>query len=354
MTVSRETEDRVGGHEGMDVFRTESGILKRAYTAHSWGAIKNEYGILRHLSGTGLAPEPIEINEMDYETLQEDLGESMVPGGDEDWHSDTNPEHIRHSMIRWLYRLRFPYNMRHGDSTGINVIIRNNEWIGIDWQESHALTEKAPQKQPWTDGYMCARSLRDLELDANRIGRRWMAILESVDASRHRKTRPLALRGNTFVDYGCYEGDFVALAAAEGMTAYGIDLGGFHQGYDSIDGAQRLWEGMDAATFRKADILASDPVPAYIGMCFSTWPYLVGQGGREVAEAWLGEAIVASDYFYFEAQYEGDGYGLDTEETVREMLDRLAPGRKISKLVTIPVAGRNAERTVWEIRYEWP
>lgn len=354
VSVSCETEVRIGGHDGMDVLRTESGILKRAKTAHSWKALKNEYGILRHLSGTGLAPEPITINEMDYETLQEDLGDSMVPGGDAAPHPDFDPETIRHSMINWLYRLRFPYNTRHGDSTGINVIIRNNKWIGIDWQESHALTEKAPQKQPWTDGYMCARTLRDLELDANRIGRRWMAMLESLSAARHRKTRPLYLRGQTFVDYGCYEGDFVALAAAEGMHATGYDTGGFQQGYDSIEGAKRLWADIPSASFVKADIFDVEPHAAYVGICFSTWPYLVQQRGRDAAAKWLGDAIAATEFFFFEAQYEGDGWGVDTEESIRQMLIELAPNKKVSKLTTISVAGRPAERTVWEVRPEWP
>lgn len=340
MTVKRNKLD-IGGHDGMRVYRTEGGILKRAASQKEWEGLLNEANLLAAMSGRRLAPDLYAINHERWETLQEDLGEC------ERFSADT--EDIRHSMIHWLYGIR-QLGIRHGDCTAVNVQIKDGRWIGIDWADSHTFRQMAPPKQIWSDTYLALRTFSGwdtpVKRDYNRIARRWIGCLESLRLLVYRDASPLPLQGQRFVEYGCYEGDMTALARAEGMEAVGIDNGRFRPGQNSIERGRAIWDGM-GLTLIESDILSHPVIPADIAVCFSTWPYLVNQAGRAAAEEWLERVLDNTGTLFFEAQYEGDGPGLDTPHSLRAMFARM--GATMVEATTLPMSDRPHARTVWKV-----
>jgi len=242
--------ERIGGHLGMDVIRNHgwhSGphVIKRAkhdiqnqgenvgedLYEHNAAALANEAEMLVMMDKTAYAPRLI----ASYHGFcsQEDLGDTEPP---------TDGELFRRNCIKMLATIR-ARGLRHGDLIGSNIITRNNHPYAIDWQEGHLLTEPAPQKQPWSDSHLLMRHIYGTldvngQADAPRVARRWSAVLHALGADTN---FTLPLKGKTFLDLGCFQGDFVALAAAEGMNAFGLDMGGFRTGEDSIEIGSALW-----------------------------------------------------------------------------------------------------------------
>lgn len=348
----------IGGHLGMDVTRTSQGIMKRALQTEgadiyklNIGGLRNEARMLRAMAGTGVAPDLIHEGS-DY-IVQVDLGESEPI---------TDGEAFRRSMMLALAHTR-ARGLRHGDFTGSNIIIRENRVWLIDWQESHRIGEPAPQKQPTSDASLVMKTIEgsaatDGNADTPRIARRWKAVIDYLGAHVDFE---MPLRGKTFIDLGCFMGDFVALAAIEGMRAVGIDRGGFRTGEDSIDLGNEVWarfpwgDGMlGVPTLLRGDIVSVVNSPGQwpndYAMMFSTWPYIVDEYGWEIALHVLDRICQRSEVFFFETQLAGDGPGSDllkTNEDVGRMFTDM--GHTPVELRTIPVTGRPAERTVWAV-----
>jgi hypothetical protein len=355
---------QLGGHLGLrvDLVRDQLGdsyILKQLDESgvnieENLRGLRNEAEMLNILSGLEVAPRL--ISNGDNYVLQEDLGDGQPI---------TDPEEFRRNCVKMLACLR-DVGVRHGDLTGpqsggeSNIIAVDNwPWV-VDWQEAHLLTDPAPQKSPYSDSWLLMRTLADWPtatgetLDTPRVARRWQAVLEALGAHTD---LTLPLLDKTFIDLGTYQGDFPALAAAEGMNAIGLDLGGFRSGEDSIIQGEELWRFFPFGTMflQHADIMVY-PIPRSkkfdVGMMFSTFPYLVQSHGDRAYER-LAEWMARCGVFFFETQLAGDGPGLAVHpdlDTVGEMLVTLAPGRKVRPLVTIPVTGRDAARTVFEVR----
>lgn len=356
----------IGGHVGMDVIRdhgdqTGSYIIKRAKhekgTSNTWAgidmfdhnvdALKNEAWMLELMDGSGFTPMITGI-EGDYIT-QEDLGATEP---------HTDGELFRRNCVWMLSTIR-ARGLRHGDLIGSNIITRGNHPYAIDWQEGHLLTEPAPQKQPWSDSHLLMRHIAgtagaDGQMDTPRVARRWGVVLGALGATMNFK---LPLKGKTFIDLGCFQGDFVALAAAEGMEAYGFDQGGFRSGENSIEIGRELWKGFPFGNLFlfPTNIVERPSIPIEnwnVVMMFSTWPYIVKDYGWERATKTLEVIIERNEVLFFETQLAGDGPGpaaLKTDDDVAELLRSL--GASIVKNIgTFPVTGRPASRTVWEVR----
>ena len=351
---------RLGGHENYEVHRDQfddgSVVSHVALDAHNAEGLLREEAALRALSGTGFAPELLAsaTDELPSTLYETDLGDTET--------TYTDGEALRHSMV-WLLASIRAAGLRHGDLTSANLILRDNAVRAIDWQESHRLDEPAPQKQPWTDSWLLMRTLRDLPdrngiADTPRIARRWMAVLEDLDAMRHSDQNPLPLKGRDFMDLGCYTGDFVALAAAEGMHAHGLDQGGFRTGENSIEIGHQRWSDWPwdliggSLTLTRQDLFdMPQPLQLDVAMCFSAWIYMVEQRGQEAALSWLAAQIANSTVLYFETQLAGDGPGPDwmpDDAACESMLRSL--GGDPRPIATIPVTGRDAARTVWAVR----
>ena len=182
--------------------------------------------------------------------------------------------------------------------------------------------------------------------DTPRVMRRWMAVVGALGGWSYKS--PLA--GRRFIDLGCFQGDFCALAAAEGMKAVGIDMGGFQEGGDSIARGNELWEGIPVELIKMNIIdLKPEDVSAEIVIMFSTWPYIFNDYGLEKAYNLLKMIINNCDVFFFETQLAGDGPGPDHLVTDDDVANMLGTWGNPQPLITIPVVGRPASRTVWKV-----
>ena len=118
-----------------------------------------------------------------------------------------------------------------------------------------------------------------------------------------------------------------------------------------------LWDGLKNVGFIRYNIMDFITTTLvrqryHMGLLLSVWPYLTDwYGKREAIE--LLEAIKAKcEILFFETQLHGDGPGpeeLVTDNDVVEMLANIPGVVKVEEIVTIPVAGRDAARTVFMV-----
>ncbi len=350
----------IGGHKGLEVYRAaDVCIVKKALDLDNFKGIQNEIRMLRAMEDSEFVPSEVTgfanyAGGVNY-THQQDMG---IDEGFQDG------ELFRRNCIRLLADLR-SHEVRHGDCTSANLIIRDNVPYLIDWQESHRLSEPAPQKQPWTDSYMIWRTVAEMkstvtgENDTPRVARRWLAVLQDQNAIRHNDDNPLPLKGKTLTDLGCFQGDFVAAAAVEGMVAMGVDRGGFRAGENSIEIARQHWSGIRDCRFKEENIVSSPLAKEYfacdIVLLFSVWPYVLNEYGWVEALSLLRRILDAQKpiggVLYFESQYYGDGPGPEMFKCDADVSTFFAEelNAEATRLVTIPVTGRDAERTVWRV-----
>ncbi|KKM78466.1 hypothetical protein LCGC14_1359730 [marine sediment metagenome] len=347
---------RIGGHLGMDVSRSPGGVITKTALHdidngqmtgnagldlydHNAVALANAVRILDMLRGARYAPEVIDSG--DGWVIEEDMGVTEPV---------KDAEAFRRNCVTTLAAIRAA-GIRHGDLNGPNIIIRDDEPKLVDWTEAHLLDEVAPQKSPYSDSNLLWRTVAgtigpDGNYDTPRIARRWLAVLGALGAVTD---LTLPLRGKTFLDLGCFQGDFVAAAAAEGMDAVGLDMGGFRSGENSISIGKDLWAGFPFGTaqLHQGNIMDLRRRFRYdVVMMFSTWPYLES---RQAAFDLLGNILADCGTFFFETQLSGDGPGpafLETDSDVEAMLTRYG---QVTHLTRIPVTGRPASRSVWKV-----
>lgn len=360
---------RIGGHRGMDVERlpmaggrtyiskkplhdigTQGDLLGVDLYELNVSAIHNEAFALCEMEGSGYTPVMVAVE--DDILYEEDLGDGGMPLDAEVW---------RQNCVRMLATIR-ARGLRHGDLRGTNIITRGankgergNDPYAIDWQEAHYLGDVPPQKSPFSDSMFLMQHIIGTVgptgvADVPRVARRWGAILGVMGAATNLE---LPLKGKTFLDLGCFQGDFCALAASEGMYAVGVDQGGFRTGENSIEIARQLWEGFPFGelAFAQRNIL-NGSCQADVVVMFSTWSYIVQDFGRRVAEDILRQVIAQAGTFLFENQLYGDGPGpefLQEDKDIRAMMFRLG-ATTVNVVGTFPVTGRPASRTVWIVQ----
>jgi predicted Ser/Thr protein kinase len=343
----------IGGHEGLHVYRTPDGIVKVAEDVHNEKALANEVRFLELMSDSDFTPQVLAHGPGWMRT--EDLGDS-----------DKNPtdgEAFRRNMIRLVYELRKRL-IRHGDLTSANMILRGNKPYAIDFQEAHVIGEMAPQKTPFSDSHLALyRTLRDWETsvdaedkfqagtaDTPRIARRWGAVLGHLGAING---LDLPLKGQRFLDLGCYQGDFVALAAVEGMKAFGIDQGGFRTGANSVEEGREIFGYLPNLQLDVANIMDLDTFTHDVVLMFSTFSYMVKDFGSIEATLKLREIVQDCGVLFFENQLFGDGPGPEffpTDDAIEAWLKANCYAKSVEKLIEIPVYGRPASRSVFAVR----
>ncbi len=307
-------------------------IIKISKTEKGLILLANEARWLHHLGESGVTPrllwdEPGRI-------VMQDLGESQEV---------FNLYNFRRNSIFLLNTLRF-YGVKHGDLTAPNIIIKNDHPMAIDWGEAVELGGSLPSKRPEPDATHLWEVVADNK-DTTRMAGRWLAIREAYGVDR--------LEGSTMLDLGCHEGAFVAAAAVEGVEALGIDLD-----REVIKRAVTLWNGLVSIGFVRYDIMyfiTSKLVEQrfHFGLLLSAWPYLVNQYGKKEALELLEVIKSHCEVLFFETQLHGDGPGpseLVTDYDVVEMLANIPGVVKVEEIVTLPVAGRDAARTVFMVK----
>ncbi len=146
------------------------------------------------------------------------------------------------------------------------------------------------------------------------------------------------------IDLGCHEGAFVGAAAREGMRAYGVD-----RDLESLVTAMKRWHPI-AKGFMSWDLAqATNFFQADVALLLSTWAYVVQEHGRVKGKMLLEDIIADVGCLFFETQLAGDGPGpswLETDEDVRRLLLQYGEPELV---ITLPVGGRDATRTVWKV-----
>jgi hypothetical protein len=166
---------------------------------------------------------------------------------------------------------------------------------------------------------------------------RWTAIRDAIEPP---------LLGKVLLDFGCHEGAFVGAAAKAGMTAYGVD-----RDETALVLARARW-GLLGAHFLCKDIVDLDNfqmLHADVALLLSTWAYIVRDRGAFTGELLIHDLLASIPVLFFETQLWGDGPGpafLKTDDDVRRMLERYG---ELQPIITLPVAGREAFRTVWKV-----
>ncbi len=144
------TDERIGGHEGMTVYRTQEGIKKVATTDEAWNELANEAGHLSIMEGQH-APRLFDHSPGGRFILQEDLGDALslvrdpiVRFGAEQFFNDC-VDLLLALRRNWIY---------HGDLTPPNLAWTEHRGLcALDWQESSLLGSSLPRKRPTTDSW---------------------------------------------------------------------------------------------------------------------------------------------------------------------------------------------------------
>lgn len=290
--------------------------------------------MLRELTGTGFAPEL--IDEQDDVICQEDLGDGEpVQDG----------TRFRQGAAQLLCTL-WSHGIRHGDLTGRNIIVRGDRPIAIDFLQSRFRNAPGPDKRQLSDSYWLWSFVASVPSvlqglpDSSRVVRRWLAILADLDVYSAARWE-----GSRLLDLGCHEGDFCAMAAGEGAHAVGID-----RDEAAIERGRLLWGDVGLVSLRVEEILDRGEYRADIVLLLSTWQYVWKEYGRDRAVELLEAILLQSGVLYFETPLNGDGSGpavLKSDEDVAKLLGSVG---EPTALVTVPVAGRDASRTVWRVR----
>lgn len=337
---------RIGGHPGLEVNRIPRGVEQRLaeeelvglspVDTNRWrkanqAEIDNRTQMLRLLGPTGFAPKLIEARS-DY-VLQEDLGDSEdVSNGIEFWLNS----------IRLLLALR-DNQIRHGDLTSPNIIIRDNVPMAIDFAQSSLFSESSKEKRPEADSYHLWQFVLGQSNTAalSRTIERWQAIQHALGCDSWCPPAGCCDK-KRLLDLGCFSGESCAMAAADGFKTFGVDLDG-----DQIQIAQERWG--DSCAFKKQDALKMKSFKYDAILMLSTWPYIVQREGKKAALELLDAIVNDCGSLFFETQLYGDGPGpsfLKTEEDVAKMLSKFGTP---TPLVSLPVEGRDAKRCVWQV-----
>jgi hypothetical protein len=264
----------------------------------------------------------------------EDLGDAARLDAPE---SPVQDEERFYRNCIWLLLTLNNRGIHHGDLTSPNILVRNDYPVVLDWRESRLEQETGSDKRKKPDAFYLWKSVADFTPDGSRLVRRWLAIHADLGWSQDR------LKGLRLLDAGAGAGYFCAMAQAEGATAVGIE--------DSpiAEQAQVYW-GSAGCIFERRNLVDWKSWDFPIVLLLSVWPYIIQQRSREEAEALLEKIIKEAGVLYFETQLAGDGPGPDflaTDDDVAELLGRFG---KAKALVTLPVTGRPASRTVWKIK----
>lgn len=319
--------------EGMLVYRDGNTAVKHARDKENIEGLRNSYRFLSKLS-----PEyvPSVVEYTGNKLAMEYIKPVEV----------TDTEKARRNSIKMLNHFRRK-GIIHGDLTAVNIIFtHNNMPVAIDWDQSNFWSEPKPQKRPKPDAEHMWPAIVKHAGDPSRVIRRWIEVRKHIE---------YYLPWGTFLDLGTHQGDFVGMACAEGMTGYGVDNGQIRS--DCLDTANALWKGEfeEDVRFILSDIdqylqpLHTNEM--HIGMYFSTWVYHVHDFGLQIAADTLRKAIEVCEILFFETQLFGDGPGIPQHKTIDDVYTMLSDltSKPIEKVVTIPVGGRPAERTVWKV-----
>ena len=309
--------------EGLKVIEHESQIELRAETETETGFLHNAARMLDALRDFKVAPR-VRLDAPGMLVLERIDG---VYEGDE---------------MAWLWgacdllAALHETGIKHGDLSPKNLCHRGDRPIAIDFQESVWVSDGIATKRPEPDAEILWQSAIEITGDQDRRFRRWQAIRPFLDDAG-------------ILDLGCSWGHFARLAAVDSPAAW---VAGFDRE------SQPSWPGLvsDRLKLSELDVLELPPRLTMFpkrptAFVLSTWPYLVQQAGLTEAIGWLRSIVRICGQTFFEPQLFGDGPGASIHPTDGMVAQWLQKEIRCTAepLVTIPVHGRDAARTVWRL-----
>lgn len=316
--------------KGMRTFLTEEGkVAKVADTPETHEELAQEYRFLKALQHTECVPKVYEWIPEKSTLFMEFVESTPI----------TDKVKAVQRSIEFLCDLRDAHIV-HGDMTNVNVKWRDNVPVVLDWGESTFPFTENIRKRPEPDMVHFLPHVISVTGDPDRSLQRWMAIREHIK---------YYLEWGYLLDLGCNTGFLCGLAKADGMWFRGVD-----KNSEAIIQATYYWDDWFGA-FVEEDILDYIDIEKRqyeIISMFSTWAYIVQDYGRRKANSLLRRCMKNSEIFLFETQLYGDGPGpefLKHKADVPHMLLELGASEAV-EAVTVPVGGRDAERTVWAVR----
>lgn len=351
--------DRLGGDDRtISVWKDDHGdVFHKAHDYFMRTRLRRGVELQARLAATGFTPTILATGEDWYrETFVESrtLHEHLTAGNEEGRRGPIiNGETWRRECARLLWTLR-QRRVRHCDLTPPNIFVRNDSPIVIDFHSAEDFDDpNAEPKRTTSDSFIMWNRMQDVgsvqyPADSPRIIRRWLAVMGDLGGNNGIAN----LEGLSLLDLGCFAGDFCGLAAADGMQAFGVDLGGFNTEYDSLEEAERLWSPM-GAIFQKRNLIDVELAGEFDAtLVFSTWSYLVKDFGEPRAKDWLAYVMEHSRRLYFENQLAGDGPGPDFFVEDSDVINYLGQFGNVVSLGTFPVTGRDHARTVFRVSRE--
>lgn len=144
------TTERIGGHDGMTVYRTPDGIRKVATTDEAWSDLLREAQWLAAMTGDH-APRFLDSHPTERWTLQEDLGHALSL--DSQSVVALGAEQFFDHCVDLLAALRRA-GIYHGDLTPPNLTWTQHRGLcALDWQESTLMGSTLPAKRNTTDAW---------------------------------------------------------------------------------------------------------------------------------------------------------------------------------------------------------
>lgn len=280
--------------------------------------LDNEVDMLEIMSGSGFTPEV--VSTWDRMLTVTNLGESEPV---------TDEVLFRRNCAKLLGVMR-DREVRHGDLTSKNIVVRDNVPMVVDWKQSRVASDPGPDKRIRGDAFHLWQAATELSPDTSRHLRKWAAI------------RPHTRHGS-INDLGCAEADYLLFAWSENSDRA---LLGVENHHESFLAALKLVLGKNMSlSSNNLCRVWYDIIPTHTIFFMSVYPHLPEQF-RDVI---LRKVIESSDQLFFEAQHVGDGPGTfnDDDEIYGHLLGKGA--NKVEALITLPVHGRDHERTVWMV-----
>jgi hypothetical protein len=281
--------------------------------------LMNAFEKLSNFSQSGYAPEPMNYRDQEGQLLMEDLGET----------EPVTDEVVFRRRIADLIAALDRHHIIHGDATRLNLIVKDNKPYLIDFQQAFYDHQNLEPKRPEGDAYWLWHAAEELSPDTSRHIRKWRALRTEVNEG-------------SILDLGCDEGDYLLFAQVENNNRilHGVERRKVKPCSESLIGAIAYGDIMHHENFRYDNVFF-----------FSVFGHLQDEFDWEPVDDLMRAIIMDCGTLWFETHLFGDGPGqiqFETDEDVFSYLQNFT--NNISRVVTIPVHGRETTRTIWKVR----
>lgn len=132
----------------------KAGVNRLIYKRSIPYFIENEFWMLEHMSASGFVPN---VTRIDKYTI------AMINHGESEPITDINVFMASRETLKETLQ---QYEVRHGDITPPNIIVRDNQPVLLDWAEARLMNDPRPDKRMPNDAYWIDKTWKEI-IDAN-------------------------------------------------------------------------------------------------------------------------------------------------------------------------------------------